>query len=179
MSGRCHHQACAHTHAVPRGRYLLEHRQQHGELVAVCGRIPRLSRPGREVVRGRQGALLRALQATGHTERLPDGAECAVVYTGTDPLTRREQHLKSGRVGTDELERIELGRCITSRLRLVITTPDLVSWRGEGRSTVNVELPSRSSRGAGGSQSSSAGDVLGGEADGNGALADRRGDSFD
>lgn len=91
MSGRCHHQACAHTHAVPRGRYLLEHRQQHGELVAVCGRIPRLSRPGREVVRGRQGALLRALQATGHTERLSDGAECAVVYTGTDPPTRREQ----------------------------------------------------------------------------------------
>jgi integrase len=49
---------------------------------------------------------------TGHVEQLPSGAYRAVVYAGTDPLTRRQQYLKSGRVRTEEQARIELGKLL-------------------------------------------------------------------
>jgi integrase len=49
---------------------------------------------------------------TGHVEQLPSGAFRAVLYAGTDPLTRRQQYLKSGRVSTEEQARIELGKLL-------------------------------------------------------------------
>jgi hypothetical protein len=47
---------------------------------------------------------------TCYLEQLPSGAYRAVVYLGTNPVTRRQQYLKSGSVETDELARIELGK---------------------------------------------------------------------
>jgi integrase len=49
---------------------------------------------------------------TGHIERLPSGVYRAVVYAGTDPLTRRQQRLKSGSFRTEEQARIELGKLL-------------------------------------------------------------------
>src|SRR5258708_3468806 len=49
---------------------------------------------------------------TGHIEQLPSGAYRAVVYTGTDPLTRRQQYLRSRSVKTNELAQIELGKVL-------------------------------------------------------------------
>jgi hypothetical protein len=49
---------------------------------------------------------------TGHVERLPSGAYRAVVYAGTDPLTRRQQRLKSASFRTEGQARIELGKLL-------------------------------------------------------------------
>src|SRR6266581_1652290 len=49
--------------------------------------------------------------AKGHIEQLPSGSFRAVVYAGTDPITRRPLYLKST-ARTEEFAQVELGKLI-------------------------------------------------------------------